>query len=378
LAAHELSCREFRRILIIKPSSFGDVIHALPVLNGLRRRYPRAQISWLVAHSCAGLLEGQPALDEIVRFDRRRYGQVGRNLRITAEFLEFLRGLRARRFDLVVDLQGLFRSGFLAFASGAGTRVGFASAREFAWVFYSHRIAVRDPNMHAVDRNYLFASALGFEDVPIEFSLPVRAEARAVVRRMLEEGGLAAGTPYLLMAPGTRWETKIWPAEHFAEVARRIRGERGLGVVLAGMESEAPIARRVAELAGGGVVNLAGRTSLAELIALVDGAALVVMHDSGPMHLASALRKPMVAIYGPTSPVRTGPYGRDDTVARLDLPCSPCYLKETAECPHKHRCMRELSPEGVVERVRRALDVVEAGARISGLGIGQHEMRTEP
>jgi ADP-heptose:LPS heptosyltransferase len=102
-------------------------------------------------------------------------------------------------------------------------------------------------------------------------------------------------------------------------------------------------------------VNVAGRTSLAELIALVNGAAMVVMHDSGPMHLALALRKPMVAIYGPTSPLRTGPYGHDDVVAQLDLPCAPCYLKTVAECPHEHRCMRELSPDEVMRRVVRTL-----------------------
>ncbi len=355
MPVRDLSCREFRRILIIKPSSFGDVIHALPVLNGLRGRFPQARISWLVNHSCAGLLEGQPALDEIIRFDRKRYGRIGRNLQVTADFLKFIAGLRERRFDLVIDLQGLFRSGFMAFASGAPTRVGFGSAREFAWAFYTHRVCVRHRDMHAVDRNWLFGRALGFEDAPIDFHLPVRADARTLVRRLLEEAGLKPGAAYLLMAPGTRWETKIWPAAHFAEVARRARDEFGVGVVLAGMDSEAPIANRVADLAGGPIVNLAGRTSLAELIALVDGAAMVVMHDSGPMHLALALGKPLVAIYGPTSPARTGPYRREEVVARLDLPCSPCYLKDVADCPHEHRCMRELLPATVVERVRRVL-----------------------
>jgi heptosyltransferase-1 len=264
-------------------------------------------------------------------------------------------------------LQGLFRSGFLAFVSGAATRVGFGSAREFGWTFYTHRVADGDPDMHAVERYYLFGRVLGFADVPIEFHLPVHAGARAAVGRMLEGGGLPPGSPYVLMAPGTRWETKIWPAEHFAEVARRVRDEHGLGVVLAGMGSEAAIARKVADLAGGGVVDLAGRTSLAELIALVDGAAALVMHDSGPMHLASALNKPMVAIYGPTSALRTGPYGRDEIVARLDLPCSPCYLKELAQCPHGHRCMRELRPEAVAERLRQVLGAAMGGRGVRGV-----------
>lgn len=357
MSPRDLVKREFRRILIIKPSSFGDVIHALPVLNGLRHRYPAARISWLVANSCAGLLEGHPALDEIIRFDRKRYGHLGRSFRVTVEFMDFVHALRARKFDLVLDLQGLFRSGFLALASGAAVRLGFGSAREFAWMFYTHRVDIRRRNMHAVDRNYLFARLLGFADVPIEFHLPIRPEARAGAARLLRTAGLAPGTPYALMAPGTRWETKLWPAGHFAETARHIRAEHGLHIVLAGAPDEVELAEHVASLIGEGVTSLAGRTTPTELTALVDGAALVVMHDSGPMHLASALGKPMVAIYGPTSPLRTGPYGREDAIARLILPCSPCYLKRVADCPHQHRCLRELTPDMIATRVDRLLEV---------------------
>lgn len=344
--------RGFRRILIIKPSSFGDVIHAMPVLHGLRNRFPRAQISWLVANSCADLLEGHPDLDEVIRFDRRRYGRIGRSLGPTVEFNHFLKELRSRRFDLVLDLQGLFRSGFMTLVTGARVRLGFANAREFASLFYTRRIAVRDPEMHAVDRNYLFAQALGFGGLPVVFNLPVQAEAVRSVAELLAKRGPSAGRPYAVMGPGTRWETKRWPAARFAEVARRIRSEFDMTVVLIGTEDEIEVARRVEQAAGEGVINLAGQTKLPEVIALVAGAALAVMHDSGPMHLATALGRPMVAIYGPTSPRRTGPYRRPDSVARLDLPCSPCYLKRVADCPHGHRCMRELSADVIMDLLR--------------------------
>jgi heptosyltransferase I len=344
--------REFRRILIIKPSSFGDVIHAMPVLHGLRSRFPNARISWLVASSCAGLLEGHPDLDEVIRFDRKRYGRVGRSLGPTVEFVRFLAALRNRRFDLVLDLQGLFRSGFMTLATGARERLGFANAREFAPLFYTRRLPVKDPDMHAVDRNYLFARALGFAHLPVAFNMPVLAEASGAVAGILANQGIAAGEPYALMAPGTRWETKRWPAAGFAEIARRIRSEFSLPVVLVGMEDEIEVAREVEQAAGESVVNLAGQTKLPELIALVAGAALVVMHDSGPMHLATALGRPMVAIYGPTSPRRTGPYGQPGAVARLDLLCSPCYIKRVADCPHGHRCMADLAPDVIMDKLR--------------------------
>ncbi len=392
-----LSQREFERILIIKPSSFGDVIHALPVLNGLRQRYPQARISWMVAHSCAGLLDGHPALDEVIRFDRKRYGRLGRDVSASIEFLRFVEAFRTRQFELVVDLQGLFRSGFLAMASGARTRVGFANARELGWMFYSHRVDVPDPEMHAVDRNYLFGRLLGFADVPVLFNLPVDAEARRSMCRLLAEHGLhveegeqgeergkgfpgeedrgkgfprerreedcgkglpleRSVEPYLVVGPGTRWETKQWPAEHFAAAIAQIGERTGLPVVLTGMPEERSVAEQVQTRAGGRIINLAGQTSLAEMIALIAGARAVLMHDSGPMHLATALNIPTVAIYGPTSPVRTGPYGRDETVARLELPCSPCYLKKVDACPHAHRCMRDLSPEAVADQVVRTLE----------------------
>jgi len=347
--------RDFRRILIIKPSSFGDVIHALPVLHGLRQRFPHARISWLVSTACAGLLEGHPELDEIVLFDRRRFGRLGQSWRVTCEFAAFVRELNGRRFDLALDLQGLFRSGFLSLASGAAVRMGFARAREFGWVFYTRPMRESRGERHAVDRNYQAGRLLGFADVPIQFRLPVDASSRRVVAEWLAAGGIGPGRGYALLAPGTRWETKRWPVGHFAEVARSLRNEHGLAVVLAGAPDEVEAAAEVANLSGGDVVNLAGRTNLRELIALVAGASVVVMNDTGPMHLAAALGRPLVAIYGPTSPVRTGPYRRPDAVARLDLPCSPCYLKRLSDCPHGHRCLRELTPAMVCRRVAALL-----------------------
>lgn len=351
----QLRGREFRRILIIKPSSFGDVIHALPVLAGLRQRYPEAHISWLVATSCAGLLESHTALDEIIRFDRKRYGRVGRDVEVTRDFLRFLGDLRRRAFDLVIDLQGLFRSAFMCAATGASVRLGFSNAREFAWMFYTHGIPAGPRDMHAVDRNWRVAPLLGFDDIPIRFDLPVQPAAAAAARAMLAEAGVP-NSPYVLMGPGTRWETKIWPAEFFAKVAAHLVSRYGMPVVLIGMDSEVEVAARVQTMAGTGVVSLAGRTRLPELIGLVQGAHLCIMHDSGPMHLATALRKPMIAIYGPTSPVRTGPYGRRESVARLRLSCSPCYLKRVADCPHGHRCMRELTPDILIRQLEPFLE----------------------
>ena len=201
---------------------------------------------------------------------------------------------------------------------------------------------------------------LGFADEPIRFEMPVSADARAAVERMLAEAGVEQGDGYALLVPGTRWETKRWPVESFAEVAGMIRERKGYKVVLAGAPDETDVAERVMSLAGDGVVNLAGRTSVAQMAALVAGASVVVMNDTGPMHLAAALGRPLVTIFGPTSPVKTGPYRQEAGVCRLDLPCSPCYLKRLADCRYGHRCMRELSAEAVAERVAAVLEQEKA------------------
>jgi ADP-heptose:LPS heptosyltransferase len=152
LSESDLRSREFQRILLIKPSSLGDVVHALPVLRGLRRRYPQARIDWLISSSLSPLLEGHPDLNELVLFDRHRFGLMAYSPKAALDFVRFIGRLRASRYDLVIDLQGLFRSGFLARASGASVRIGFARAREGASLFYNHRLSSGILDAHAVDR----------------------------------------------------------------------------------------------------------------------------------------------------------------------------------------------------------------------------------
>ena len=188
-----LAHRSFKRILLVKPSSLGDVVHALPVLHGLRARYPQARIDWLIASRWAELLESHPDLDELVVFDRRRYGRIGRSVSVTHAFLGFLHDLRARQYDLVIDLQGLLRTGFLTRATGAGVRLGFRHAREGAWAFYNYRLLIPShTDMHAVDCSYHVAELLGFADVPVRFNLALSDGVRAEAMDLLRDGGLAA------------------------------------------------------------------------------------------------------------------------------------------------------------------------------------------
>ena len=357
----DLSRRDFARILIVKPSSLGDVVHALPVLHGLRVRYPQARIDWLLAAPFVPLLEGHPELNEVIVFDRGRFGRVGRSPRVALEFVRFLRELRRRRYDLVIDLQGLFRSGLIARAAGALVRLGFRAARELGWLGYTDYLPAGDPDMHAVDRNYQVARLLGFAQEPVRFTLPVPEGMQLEAARLLNSAGVRAEDRVVLVAPGARWETKRWPVEHFGRTVCALEQASGTRCVLVGGKDEAELCGQVARAAGGaeGVggapVNLAGRTSLPQLVALIARADVVLCHDSAAAHLAAALERPLVCLTGPTNPRRTGPYGRFEQVLQLPLECAPCYFRRLAQCPYQQRCLRELEPERVTAAVLNAL-----------------------
>lgn len=321
------------RVLIIKPSAIGDVVHALPVLDLLRRRWPAARYSWLVTPACAGILDGHPMLHEVIRFERKRYGRAWRSPRALAALFRFAQGLHGRGFDLTIDLQGLFRSGWLAAATRAPVRVGLADARELAPAFYTHAVPVGDRERHAVERYLCVAEALGCGRGPVRFPFATDDADRAHVAAMVPPR-------YAVLLPGTNWQTKRWPVEKFAALVAPLGERFGLAVVAAGAPHEASLCGQV-----GGVVNLAGRTTLRQLVALIERAKLVVANDSGPMHIAAALGRPLVTPFGPTNPLRTGPYRRMESVIRADLPCSPCYSRK---CSHQS-CLRWVGTEAVLE-----------------------------
>ncbi len=350
-----LADQDFKRILLIKPSSPGDIIHALPVLRGLRARYPKAHIAWLVATSFANLLEADSAISEVIPFDRRRFGRLGRSLSVTREFMTFVGTLREKSFDLVIDLQGLFRSGFLAMASGAPVRIGFAAARELGWMFYTDKIPKSPPDEHAADRNYRIAPLLGFDKRAKDFSICLTDADREHAANLLQECGVARDCGYAVLVPVTRWETKCWPPDRYGALAKQLRDRHGLTSVLVGGPSDITAAQISVGASESAAHNLCGRTSLRELAALIERASIVITADSTPMHMAVAQNRPLVALFGPTNPRRTGPYGRLDDVLRIDLECSPCYLKKLSQCPHLHKCMQQLDVENVADVVDQKL-----------------------
>ncbi len=320
----------FRKILIVKPSSFGDVIHGLPVLHALSARYPGAEFHWVVARPFAGILEDHPLIHRLWVIDKDSWKRPGRFASTWSELVRLRRGLRDENFDLVIDLQGLLRSALMVLFTGARETVGFESAREGARFFYKYRVRTQT-ELHAVEKNLLLAQFVGCERAEAQFPMPDPGEPPGIVKGL---------DRYAVIAPSAGTSVKRWPAEYFG----RLAGLLPFPSVIVAAGSDAELGEKIARLSGTRAVSLAGKTTLKELSAVIKGAQFLVTCDSGPMHLAAALGVPSFSIFGPTSPVRTGPYGDIHTVVRVGLACSPCFTRKP--CPD-WRCILDITPEMV-------------------------------
>lgn len=334
-----------RRVCLIKPSSLGDVVHALPVLSSLRARWPDAHLAWVVNRGLRGLLDGHPHLDEVIPFDRAKVGFGPRGL---LEFGRFLADLRRRRFDLAIDLQGLLRSGLMTAATGSPVRIGLAGAREGAARFYTHAIAMPPGEIHAVDKLMRVAESLG-GDREARFQVACRAEDRQWAGQVLA----ATRPPRLVLNVGARWLTKRWPPSSFASVARRAVHERGASLIAVGSPEDRPLVDDlIAALGSIPILDLSGQTTLPRLAAILEAADCVLSNDTGPLHLAAATGVRVVGVYTCTSPEKTGPYGPNAEAVASRIWCAASCVKSCG----RMECMTELGPDRVWQAVAGQLD----------------------
>jgi len=305
------------RILLIKPSSLGDIVMALPALSALRRSFPQAHLTWLIRPEFAPLLEGHPHVDEVIPFDRKSLGRAWHSPRALRELVSLIARLRRSRFDAVLDLQGLFRSASLAWLSGSRQRFG-PHGRELAHWFYTTSLPPRREWVHVVDYWLRLVAALGVSDLKVEFVLPEKPVARAAAQSLLVRHGVDRQR-YAVIIPGSAQVSKCWPPERFAALADRLTAEHGLAVVATGSRSESRAVQEIGRLAQHPVADLAGQTSLPELVEVLRGADLVVSNDTGPGHIAAALGRPLVMMFSWSNPLRVGPYGRPQCVVAHDI-----------------------------------------------------------
>lgn len=325
------------KIIIIKPSSLGDIIHSLPFLHTIKKCFPDAEIHWVVARGLHVVLENHPLIDRLWIIDKDRWKKASYLFQTAGEFLSLFKGLRREKFDLCIDLSGLFRSGLITWASGARYKLGFLESDEGSPFFYTHKIKGGMEN-HAIDRYLKIAEAIGCVVDEIEYPFAHFEAHPSLLKDLPDE--------YLVMAPSAGKEANRWPAERFGHLAAKLP----LPTVVISGPADAAVADEVVKNSCGKAVSLAGKTNLLELFAVTKKARFLVANDTGPIHIAAALQVPVFAIFGPANPQRTGPYGTIHTIIKDDLPCAPCYAWKP--CDH-WSCMANVT-------VERVLAVIEA------------------
>ncbi len=335
------------KILIVKPSSLGDVVQAVPVLRSIKRHLPASEVFGWIDAGLAPLLEGDPDLDGVVLFERRRW----RHPRYWGELLRSLLWVRRQQFDCVLDLQSLARTGAVAWLANAGLTIGLDEPREGARGFYDHIVRRASFYTHAVD---WYLAVLPLLQVPAVLEFPWLPERPRVATALLRKWPVERAR-WLAIQPGARWINKRWPLDHYLELLKKLTAS-GLPhhFVVLGSQQDAPLGASLQQALPERCLNLTGQTSLPEMVEWIRLCDLMVTNDTGPMHVAAALGKPVVAIFGPTEPRRTGPYGQVEHALRLAFPCPPCLRKA---CTKKEtcECLRALPPAQLIDAVQRRL-----------------------
>ena len=362
------------KILLVRFSALGDVIQTLPILTMLRDGFPNAKIGWAIDAELAPAIEGHPALDYIHRCSRRSWlGDVFNPARwpaATREFQQFVEEVRAVRYDVAIDAQGLFKTALLPYLAGIKRRIGYKDGREFSSAFYTERHLDRreyfDPAVCHLEHMAQLAYSVGAAEVRYTIEPPkVTDKARNRITELLDGAFMKTG-PIVSMAPATQWESKHWPEQYWVTLISRLLAETSLNIILQGSAADAPVGARI--LRGipqsqheGRVCNLFGRVPIPDMYALYERVDAAIGSDSAPLHMAGAMRVPvLIGIYGPTGYRRTPPIG--SAHIRLlssegDLPCQPCHKRK---CPlGTDECMKRVTPDEVFHVLLDAM--TEAG-----------------
>lgn len=329
------------KILIVRLSAIGDVVHSLPVLYSLRREFPGAYIAWAVEKRCSEILINNPLLDKVYVFPGKKWNKQG---------LEVIKAIRKEKFDIAIDLQELFKSGIITYLSGAKRRIAHAGTREFAHIFINEKLTAHDtfdPEKIIIRRYLEPAGYLGAPVDEVKFTLPPTDKAvKDRVSKLLS--GLKK--EITVFSPATIWPAKHWPEKYWAELLDSLCDD--YSIVFTGAEKDNALVNRITTLAGrADYLNIAGKTSLPELIEIFNRAKYVIAPDTGPAHIANATQSPaIIMIFGPTGARRTPPYGEKHFALSANLKCQPCFKRN---CPRKDfplECMEKITP-GIIKKI---------------------------
>jgi heptosyltransferase-1 len=335
-----------QRVLIVKVSAMGDIIHALPVCSALKEAYPHLEISWAVEEAFVPLLEGNSCLSSLVVLPKIR-GTDLRHPSFYKMYFDKVRAACAKGIDLSLDLQGLTKSAVIAFKSGARIRLGYHWLREGARLL-EKPVARRPESVHIVDQYLDVADALGASTIHVQFPFFISDSDDIAVKELLAQHGVNPGAPYVCVNPASARTIKQWSPERFGLFMDRMYCESGIPCVL--VTADERVAAAAARSAGRPVANLAGKTTLKQLAAVLKRCAVHVCGDTGSGHLAAALGRPVVSLIGPTDPDRACPYGQRENVISEHKVCG-------VQCDGRNcqfdrpRCMEAIQVDAVTDKV---------------------------
>lgn len=345
------------KILILKLSAIGDVVHTLPALNALRKQYPRAHITWVIEEAASPLIKDHPALDRVLVSKRKtwlrglRTGQWKTHFR---QAREFIRQLRDTRYDMIIDFQAAMKGAVLILLARGKRKIGFGAGmehQEMSYIVLNERIPMVSMEIHALKRGLMLLEAIGIDSKKIEYKLPISAVTESRIHQMMMAGRDQSLQLPVAINPIAKWETKLWPMDRFAKIADRLIETYGATVFFTGGPEDRAALDDILKQMKYPATNLAGRTSLLELAALYREMACVISTDTGPMHISAAVDTPTIALFGPTAEWRTGPYGEGHHVITSPVNCRPCF-KRICDDP---RCMQDITVHQVWETLDQLL-----------------------
>lgn len=329
------------------------------MLRLIKRHLPQSRVYWWIDSRLAPLLEGDPDLAGVIRFERNGWSE----LRIWLNLWNSIQSARREAFDLVIDLQCLARSAIFGWFANGKLTIGLDESREGARAFYDLIVPRASYHTHAVD---WYLSVLPLIKVPVHWNFEWIPKRPDVAARILEKWPQTGGRRWIVLQPGARWLNKRWPVDHFADLARRLAArDNDLNFAILGGAEDEPLGHTLAQAVPSRCLDLTGKLSLPEMVEWIRRSELMVTNDTGPMHVAAALGKRVVALFGPTEPARTGPYGQIENTLQLDLPCVPC-MRSRCTYFKPLECLRALSPAAVFDAVGKRL----AGAEPSKSSVG--------
>jgi 3-deoxy-D-manno-octulosonic-acid transferase/heptosyltransferase-1 len=348
-------------ILIVKLSAIGDVIHTLPALNVIRKKYPDAHITWLVEQAAYSIIKDHKALNRIIVSKRKTWlkGLAGRScVKNFREVCSFIKELRDTRYDLILDFQALLKSGVLIGLARGGRKIGFDKGmehQEHSYIFLNERVPPVDMEVHALTRGMMLLESIGIHSREAVFNVPISDRDRDSADDLLMQHGIK--TPELLVAinPMAKWETKLWDNLKFANLADRLIEQTNADVIFTGSREDSEAIEDIISNMKAKAANFAGKTGLKTLAALYEKTSIVVSTDTGPMHLAAAIGTPVVALFGPTAPWRTGPFGDSHQIVRAGLECSPCFKRQCNTID----CMKQISVDQVFDAAMSAIFTIK-------------------